>query len=109
MICSNCDTTIFVADVMLRPDGISADVLWSHLDLLTDCDDPSPISLELTKLHGSFAGIEAGNVDEAVEDTYFRLMIESPFFDNLDSEDRELFLLTIAQSCIQWTLDRKDY
>jgi hypothetical protein len=64
---------------------------------------------DFTPLHNSFAGIEGANEDETVEDTYFRLIIESPFFDDLDPEDRELFLLTIAQSCIQWTLDRKDY
>ena len=56
-----------------------------------------------------FTPLTGDDMDEAVEDAYFRLIIESPFFDDLEPEDRELFLLTIAQSCIQWTLDRKDY
>jgi len=54
-------------------------------------------------------GIEGANEDEAVEDTYFRLIIESPFFDDLDPDDRELFLTEIARRCLDWVLDRKNF
>lgn len=96
MICMNCQGELMVADM----DG--ADIIYSHIDD-NGCDDPTPYEVKLA------FPFEGGNVDEAIEDTYFRLIIESSFFDHLNSEDREIFLLTIAQSCIQWTLDRKDY
>lgn len=54
-------------------------------------------------------GIQGADEDECVEDTYFRLIIESEFFDTLEPDDRELFLLAIAQSCIDWVLQRKVY
>jgi hypothetical protein len=59
--------------------------------------------------NSSFSGIEGGDPDEAVEDTYFRLIIESPFFKQLDPDDQEGFLLYLAQACIQWVQERKDY
>lgn len=72
---------------------------------MTIPDDSLPKFTPLINL----AGLEAAHEDECVEDTYFRLIIESEFFDTLDPDDRELFLLAIAQSCIQWVLDRKVY
>lgn len=51
-------------------------------------------------------GLEEANEDESVEETYFRLIIESPYFDAMDSENREMFLLSLAQECISWVQDR---
>jgi hypothetical protein len=65
---------------------------------------------EFTPLHNSsFSGIEGGDPDEAVEDTYFRLIIESPLFKQLEPDEQEIFLITLAQNCLQWVMERKDY
>lgn len=53
--------------------------------------------------------IKPDNPDETVEEAFFRSMIETEFFDKLDPEDRELFLLEIASQCISWVMARRDY
>lgn len=57
-------------------------------------------------------GIQGADEDECVEDTYFRLIIESEFFHTMDDdpEDQELFMLLLGQACIDWVVRRKgDY
>lgn len=54
-------------------------------------------------------GLEAAQPDEAVEETYFRLIIESGFFDNLDPNERELFLIGLMQEMLTWLGDRHNY
>ena len=62
-----------------------------------------------TPMHNNTFALEASQPDESVEETYFRLIIESPTFDALDPPDREQFLLTLAQQCIAWVQDRENY
>lgn len=62
-----------------------------------------------TPMHNNTTALEAAQEDEAVEETYFRLIIESPTFDIMDPRDREMFLLELAQQCITWVQDRENY
>lgn len=105
MICANCTGEIFIAGFDLT-DWNKADIIWSHVD--EGCDDPIPIHLQLEPLING-AGLEGANEDECIEDTYSRLIIESPFFKQLDPDEQEGFLLYLAQGCIQWVMERKDY
>lgn len=60
-------------------------------------------------VHFNGNGLQDSQPDETVEDTYFRLIIESPLFDGWDSTEREMFLLELAQNCISWVQDRNNY
>lgn len=56
-----------------------------------------------------FSSITGGLPDESVEETYFRLIIESAYFDGLDPNEREALLLELAQQCITWVQDKENY
>ena len=64
---------------------------------------------EFTPIHQNDSGLEAANEDESVEETYFRLILESVTFDRMNSQDKEMFLLEIAAQCIHWVQNRHDY
>lgn len=70
---------------------------------------PCTCFLAFTPVHNNTAALEAAEPDECIEETYFRLIIESPTFDAMNSEDREMFLLELAQNCVTWVQQRRDY
>lgn len=62
-----------------------------------------------TPIYNNTSGLEGAREDEAVEETYFRLIIESPTFQWIaENDDPELFLLGLMQECITWMSTRKD-
>jgi hypothetical protein len=64
---------------------------------------------DFTPIHNNTSGFEGAEYDEGIEETCFRLIIECPTFDQLDPEERKMFLLEIAQQCITWVQNRHDY
>lgn len=60
-------------------------------------------------MHFNGNGLLAAQPDEAVEETYVRLILESPYFTEMPEYEQETFMLGIAQECIQWVQKRKDY
>lgn len=61
-----------------------------------------------TIMHGG-NGLEEAQVDEAVEETYFRLIIESAYFDAMIPDERELFLIGLMQEMLTWLGDRHQF
>jgi hypothetical protein len=64
---------------------------------------------DFTPIHNNSSGFEAAQVDESIEETCFRLIVESTVFDNLTPDEREMFLADIALYCIAWIRDRKNF
>lgn len=59
-------------------------------------------------IHLNTSGLERADCDEAVEETYVRLIIESATFQwTLENDDAELMMLGIAQECLGWIASRK--
>lgn len=59
-------------------------------------------------VHLNQSGLERAKEDEAVEETYFRLITESPTFEwILENDDPELFMLGLMQECLSWIANRK--
>ena len=59
-------------------------------------------------IHNNESGLERADCDEAVEETYVRLILESPTFQwTLEHDDAELMMLGIAQECLGWIASRK--
>lgn len=67
------------------------------------------MEVNFTPIHNNASGLEGALEDEGVEDTYFRLIIESLTFDSMNHDERETLLLEIANRCTAWVLDRHNY
>jgi hypothetical protein len=52
-------------------------------------------------------GLEAAEEDEGVEDTYIRLIMNTSFIYDMEDEDRESFMLSLAQQIIYRHLERR--
>jgi hypothetical protein len=58
-------------------------------------------------IHNNESGLERADCDESVEETYFRLIIESPVFEWIKAnDDPAMFLLELAQQCISWVQEQ---
>jgi len=97
----------------------SPEALEGYFDYIFEDDEVREMAEEIhtrtmsmpmfTPIHNNDSGFEAAEVDESIEETCFRLIIESPVFDCMNPREREMFLIEIAQLCITWVQDRENY
>lgn len=108
---------------LLTNDDGSGDWVIQHPDLgplyklLVDRDEGDEFSMTLVDLRNDriidedtlTATSDAEVTTESPEAQAFRNLIETSTFDDLDPDDRELFLLGVAQLCLTWITDRKNF
>jgi len=114
--CRNCTGQIFAVDIM-----DDDTVVWAHYED-TNCDDPLPTKgslcpkcqtgLTTGETHYCFRinrPMVPNDVNDPIEEQFFRLLIENEWFENLESSERERLLLEVAQQCITWVQNRENF